>query len=58
MKLTNLTAAAALSLAPATSAWRVYLYSFADYSGSTLVYCGRPGQPRHRVSYVEPPRPL
>ncbi len=44
MKVTTLAAAATLALAPNASAWRVYLYSFTDYSGSTYTAAG-PGNP-------------
>ncbi|KAK4234584.1 hypothetical protein C8A03DRAFT_18544 [Achaetomium macrosporum] len=45
MKLPTLLAAAALTLAPSTaSAWRVYLYSFTDFSGATYTAAG-PGNP-------------
>jgi hypothetical protein len=44
MKLSALTAAAVLALAGNASAWRVYLHSFTDFSGSTYTTSG-PGNP-------------
>jgi hypothetical protein len=47
MKLTTLTAAAALALAGNASAWRVYLHSFTDFRGNTYTEAG-PGNPGTR----------
>ncbi len=43
MKFAALAAAATLALAPGASAWRVYLYSFTDFSGSTYTASGPGG---------------
>lgn len=53
MKLTTLAAAAALALAPSASAWRVYLYSFTDFSGSTYTAAG-PGNPGTACRTADP----
>ncbi|KAK4038981.1 hypothetical protein C8A01DRAFT_47442 [Parachaetomium inaequale] len=43
MKFAAVAAAATLALAPGASAWRVYLYSFTDFSGSTYTAAGPGG---------------